>query len=192
MKLSNKDICTKSNLLSIFRLLLAIPIFFLIGEINVSQTIRLLTLGLLIFAAVTDILDGYLARKYNEITEFGKIIDPLADKIVIGITILKLFLIGEIPSYYLLIIIGRDLLILVGGFIISEKIGKVLPSNIIGKITALTIGLFILAVVCGLKISLVPVYYFLLYSSLILVFISFMVYVVRAIKTTFRNIDETV
>ena len=47
--------------------------------------------------AITDMLDGYLARKFNEVTELGKIIDPLADKIAIGVIILKLYLIGIIP-----------------------------------------------------------------------------------------------
>jgi CDP-diacylglycerol--glycerol-3-phosphate 3-phosphatidyltransferase len=187
MKFSKKEICTKSNLLSMLRLFLAIPIFFLIGQINLSLTIRIISLCLLLFASVTDILDGYLARRYNEITEFGKIIDPLADKVVIGITILQLFLIGEIPGYYLIIIIGRDLLILIGGVFVSEKIGQVLPSNKIGKITALSIGLFILAIVGNLKLSFSPVYYFLFYLSMFLVFISFIVYLIRGIKVIIRN-----
>ena len=192
MKLNKKEIYTKSNLLSFLRLILAFPIFILIGLINVSQTIRFITFGLLILAAVTDILDGYLARKYNEITELGKIIDPLADKIVIGFTVLQLFLIGEIQAYYFLIIIGRDLLILIGGLLVSKKIGKVPPSNIIGKITAASIGLYILVVICNLKYSFRFVYDFLFYLSLILVFISFLVYMGRAIKEIIRKNNESI
>ena len=192
MRLTKQEIYTKSNLLSTFRLLLGIPLFFMVYQINNSQSLRYFTLCLMIIAAITDILDGYLARKYNEITEFGKIIDPLADKVVIGIIGLQLFRIDEIPGYYLLIIIGRDLLILCGGIIISKKIGKVLPSNIIGKITVVTIALFVLVIVAGLK-PLVPFLYdFLLYLSIILVFISFIAYIIRAMEVLRRNSYESI
>ena len=192
MRLTKQEIYTKSNLLSTFRLLLGIPLFFMVYQINNSQSLRYFTLCLMITAAITDILDGYLARKYNEITEFGKIIDPLADKVVIGIIGLQLFRIDEIPGYYLLIIIGRDLLILCGGIIISKKIGKVLPSNIIGKITVVTIALFVLVIVAGLK-PLVPFLYdFLLYLSIILVFISFIAYIIRAMEVLRRNSYESI
>ena len=192
MRLTKQEIYTKSNLLSTFRLLLGIPLFFMVYQINNSQSLRYFTVCLMIIAAITDILDGYLARKYNEITEFGKIIDPLADKVVIGIIGLQLFRIDEIPGYYLLIIIGRDLLILCGGIIISKKIGKVLPSNIIGKITVVTIALFVLVIVAGLK-PLVPFLYdFLLYLSIILVFISFIAYIIRAMEVLRRNSYESI
>ena len=192
MRLTKQEIYTKSNLLSTFRLLLGIPLFFMVYQINNSQSLRYFTLCLMIIAAITDILDGYLARKYNEITEFGKIIDPLADKVVIGIIGLQLFRIDEIPGYYLLIIIGRDLLILCGGIIISKKIGKVLPSNIIGKITVVTIALFVLVIVAGLK-PLVPFLYdFLLYLSIILVFISFIAYIIRAMEVLRQNSYESI
>jgi cardiolipin synthase (CMP-forming) len=104
-----KELNTKSNLLSLFRLLLAIPFWFLIENIR-EENIQYITAGLCLFAAFTDILDGYLARKFNEVTELGKIIDPLADKIVIGVIIIKLYLVGEIPAYYFFMVIGRDIL----------------------------------------------------------------------------------
>lgn len=192
MRLNKKEIYTKSNLLSTFRLLLSIPLFFMVYQINNSQSMRYFTLCLMVITAITDILDGYLARKFNEITEIGKIIDPLADKVVIGIVVLQLFRIDEIPAYYLLIIIGRDLLILCGGIIVSKKIGKVLPSNIIGKITVISVALFVLIIVAGLKISVPLLYDFLLYLSLILVFISFIAYLIRAMEAIRRNDYESV
>jgi CDP-diacylglycerol--glycerol-3-phosphate 3-phosphatidyltransferase len=192
MKLNNKEIFTKSNLLSTSRLLLGIPIFFMVYQINNSQSIRYFTLGLMLIAALTDILDGYLARKYNEITEFGKIIDPLADKVVVGIVVLQLFRLEEIPAYYLIIIITRDLLILMGGIFVSKKIGKVLPSNIIGKITVISIALFVLITVAGLKILLPALYNILLYLSIILVFISIVAYTIRAVEALIRKGHESI
>ncbi len=64
------------------------------------QSIRYITFALCVFAAATDMLDGYLARKLNQVTEVGKIIDPLADKAAMAVIVVKLFLIGEI-SYFL-------------------------------------------------------------------------------------------
>lgn len=192
MKLNKKEILTKSNLLSTFRLLLGIPIFFMVYQINNSQTTRYFTLGLMVIAALTDVLDGYLARKYNEITELGKIIDPLADKVVVGVVVFQLFRIDEIPVYYLLIIIARDLMILLGGIFVSRKIGKVLPSNIIGKIAVISVALFVLTIVAGLKLILPKLYDVLLYLSLILVFISFAAYSIRAVEALSRGKNESI
>ena len=101
---------TKSNLLSLLRLLLVIPLWILFSNINSGYN-RTIIMGMCWFAAFTDVLDGYLARKFNEVTEMGKIIDPLADKFVIGVVVLNLFLLGEVPDYYFWMIVGRDAII---------------------------------------------------------------------------------
>jgi Phosphatidylglycerophosphate synthase len=54
----------------------------------------------MLFAASTDMLDGYLARKLNQVTEVGKIIDPLADKAAMALIVIKLYLIGEISGFF--------------------------------------------------------------------------------------------
>ncbi len=174
------EINTWSNLLSIFRLLMAIPFWFLLDYFE-DPTIRLITFALCLFASFTDILDGYLARKLNEVTEFGKIIDPLADKIAIGVIVIKLFLIGEIPAYYFWMILLRDVLIFTGGIFITRKIGKVLPSNILGKITVIIIGIVILLILLNVdRTSLI--FIILYYSSIALIFISFFGYTIRAFE----------
>ncbi|MCX6150197.1 MAG: CDP-alcohol phosphatidyltransferase family protein [Ignavibacteriales bacterium] len=192
MRINYREIYTKSNMLSIFRLLLGIPIYYLVFKINDSATFRYLTIGLVLFATLTDLLDGYLARKYNEITEFGKIIDPFADKIVVGIVLIQLYFIKEIPLYYLIIVIGRDLLILLGGLLLSQKIGKVLPSNMLGKITVLSIGFFILSALFGARSTFLLLYDILFYLSISLVFISFFAYTIRAIESVIRNRNGSV
>ena len=81
---SKKEIFTVSNLLSFVRLLIALPLWFLLDEIgnsNASLTIIILA----VVAIITDYLDGYFARRRNEITELGKIIDPIADKVVVAV-----------------------------------------------------------------------------------------------------------
>ena len=107
MNIKFKEIHTKSNYLSLFRLLLAIPFFILIDHINEDFSYRIIIVALMAFGVFTDIADGWLARKYNEITEIGKIIDPLADKVAIGVIVIKLYLINEIPDFYGDRIVGK-------------------------------------------------------------------------------------
>ena len=102
---NKKEIYTVSNLLSFLRLLMAVPFWILIGNIN-EPGMRSIIAILAFIGAITDWLDGYMARKRNEVTEVGKIIDPLADKVTIGAIIIRLFLVGEIPAYYFYFIVG--------------------------------------------------------------------------------------
>lgn len=175
-----KNIFTISNLLSILRLFLAIPIWFLIDSFDVPN-IRIVTLFVCLIAATTDFLDGFLARKRNEITEFGKVIDPLADKVLIGLISIKLFLINEISIYYLLIILLRDLIILCGGIFLSVKLKKVLPSNRLGKITVTVIAIVFLLIIVGLdKQNFIFAAFY--YGSIVLIFASLGAYVQRAFE----------
>ena len=174
------EIYTISNLLSFLRLLMAIPFWILIEKIN-EPGMRNVIAALAIIGALTDWLDGFVARKRNEVTELGKIIDPLADKIAIGAIIIKLYMVGEIPEYYFFLIIGRDLLIFLGGVIVSKMIGKILPSNILGKITVSMIGMVIILIVLQMSRS-SYLFHFFYYGSIILIIVSFFAYVYRAVE----------
>jgi cardiolipin synthase (CMP-forming) len=175
-----KDINTVSNYLSMLRLLLAIPFWIMLDHFN-SPDFRLMLLSFVLFASMTDILDGYLARRMNQITEFGKIIDPLADKVCIGIIITKLFLIHEIPGYYFFMIIGRDILIFLGGIMLTKKLGKVLPSNMLGKIAVLIIGIVIILIL--LKVDRTIILFKAFYAiSILLIIASFAGYTMRAME----------
>jgi len=151
MKIEFKKINTISNYISFFRILLAIPIFVFISNINEIAGARYILLFLYVLVYITDIADGYFARKFNEVTELGKIIDPLADKVLVFLVVTYLYYFQLIPSFYFWIIILRDVIIFIGGVLVSKKIGKVLPSNYLGKITVLLIGLFIIMVTLGLN-----------------------------------------
>lgn len=111
---------------------------------------RLWGLALLGIAALTDKLDGVLARRYNQITEWGKILDPLADKIGIAVVAIVLVQLGQIPVWFLLAIVARDVLILAGGMYLKRKRGIVEQSNLLGKWTigvlAATMALAMLSV----------------------------------------------
>jgi len=178
--MSESKIFNASNSLSFIRLLLVIPAWFAFNNFD-NNLARYSVAAIGVIATMTDILDGYLARKLNQITEFGKVIDPLADKVLIVFVVLNLFLLGEIPDYYFYMIIARDVLILIGGLIVAKKIGKVLPSDYIGKATVLSIAFVLLMILLNVDSKSLP-YLILYYLSIVLIFASFANYLIRAAK----------
>jgi cardiolipin synthase (CMP-forming) len=188
MKYKRKEILTISNGISFLRFLLVIPLWFLLDNYQ-SQSIRYITFALCCFAAVTDVVDGYLARKLNQVTEVGKIIDPLADKAAMAVIVVKLFLIREISTFFFFTIILRDLIIFIGGIFVSKKLGRVLPSNKLGKLTVLFIGFVVLLILIGADRS---SYYYMsfYYSSIVLMFISLIAYIYRAMEFIKKKNNE--
>ncbi|WP_337865577.1 CDP-alcohol phosphatidyltransferase family protein [Ignavibacterium sp.] len=181
MKISSKEFLTVSNLLSLLRLLLAIPLWLLFDNYFTDSSVKYWLFALCLFAAVTDILDGYLARKFNQVTEAGKIIDPIADKVAMAVVVIRLAMYNELPLYYLLMIIIRDMLIFLGGIYVTSKIGKVLPSNILGKATVLIVGIVLLLTLLQIEKSSF-LYTSLFYFSIFMIIISFLAYVYRAVE----------
>jgi len=178
--MAGNQIFNISNSLSFLRLLLVIPAWYAFNYFD-QVTSGYIVAGIGIFAAITDVLDGYLARKLNQITEFGKIIDPLADKVLVVFVVLNLYFLGKIPEHYFYMIVGRDFLILVGGLIVSKKIGKVLPSDYVGKATVLSISFFLLMILLNVDNQSIA-YLGLYYLSIVLIFVSFINYIIKAIK----------
>jgi CDP-diacylglycerol--glycerol-3-phosphate 3-phosphatidyltransferase len=91
--------------------LIAVPIIFGLFTWQDSELTRLIALTVFLIASITDWLDGYLARKLNQITELGKFLDPLVDK-VLTIALFLLFIeLGQVPAWAVFLIITRELLI---------------------------------------------------------------------------------
>ncbi|MBD2176015.1 CDP-diacylglycerol--glycerol-3-phosphate 3-phosphatidyltransferase [Pseudanabaena sp. FACHB-1998] len=91
--------------------LIAVPIIFGLFIWQDSELTRLIALTVFLIASITDWLDGYLARKLNQITELGKFLDPLVDK-VLTIALFLLFIeLGQVPAWAVFLIITRELLI---------------------------------------------------------------------------------
>lgn len=135
----NKEIFYISNILSVLRIVLIIPTCYLF-LIGIEQN-KYLILCVLLVMYVTDLLDGYLARKLNQVSELGKIIDPVADKLVVCTIAIMMFISGLIPLWFIVIVVLRDVLILLFGLILKQKKKIVLMSNYPGKIAVFTIGL---------------------------------------------------
>lgn len=191
IKYKDKNILNLSNLLSFIRLLLAIPLWIFIQNLNENDAYRTLIISLLIIAFLSDILDGIIARRFNQITEFGKIIDPLADKIVIAAVLIQLFLNDLIPEYFFYMVVGRDVFIIIGGIYVSNKLGIVLSSNKIGKITVLSISIVILLKLLLIDESLPTLYSIFYFLSVALIFISLGAYALRAFETIKWRRDGT-
>lgn len=119
------------NLLSIVRIGLVYPILN-----NIYLNNFQLSIVFFIVAAITDALDGFLARKMNWQTDLGAILDPIADKLLLSGTIFILWLTEFIPFYIFIIFIGRDVVILLGAAVqmTLNELDTPMP-NLLGKLT---------------------------------------------------------
>ena len=146
------------NALTSLRLLLAIPIC-----IFIYQGDELFALLLFIFAGISDGFDGYLARKFSWESEFGKLLDPLADKCLILSTLLALAYVQLLPIWLVSILLVRDALAVMGSMLYLMLFeGRNPESNRWGKhFTGWTIALFIITLLQGSLNS-----YFMLFSLL--------------------------
>lgn len=133
---------TLANLFSISRVPLsgaAAVVILMDGPVTWS-------LAFLLAAGLTDLLDGQVARRTNTVSEWGKILDPAADKISAALLGIVLVWKSLLPLWVLGAIILRDLLIVTGGVFLTRHLGQVQMSNLPGKIAAMAIGItFILA-----------------------------------------------
>ncbi len=112
-----------------FSRLLGLP-FLLYGLHNPTKESRWVCLGIFLVAAGTDWLDGYLARKLNQVSDFGKFLDPLVDKLLILGPLLALIELGEVPAWGVFLILGRELTI--AGWRVNQT--KITGANIWGKL----------------------------------------------------------
>ena len=168
---------TASNLLSVSRLIFGLFLYLLILY---QHSIWAILLS--IIAIFTDYADGYLARKRNEISELGKILDPVADKVTVGLSSIALYQAYGLPLWVVIFIIGRDLLILSGSLILIGKMNHVTPSELPGKIAVTVISLLLLSYLFDFN----PVKTPLLVLTILIIIISFIYYAVKFI-TVFRQ-----
>lgn len=136
--MKNKEIFYVSNILSASRFVLLIIVVFVLT--SNSDNRYLYASIFIVIMWLTDIMDGYFARSRNEVSELGKVIDPVADKVSIITISLVMVMTGIIPLWFFIVIISRDILILLGGLIVKKKTGRVLQSNITGKLAVFVIG----------------------------------------------------
>lgn len=126
-----------ANKLTILRILIVpVMLFFILSDIRGGD---LIAASLFFIAAMTDIMDGYLARKYNLVTDFGKVFDPIADKILVLAALIPLCMTGDmIITISTIIIVSREMLISGLRISITAHGAEVPAAKILGKIKAIT------------------------------------------------------
>ena len=170
-KYFNSENITIPNILSVVRILL-VPVILYCFMYGNQFMINYIAIPLVFIAIFTDFLDGYLARKLNQVTELGKILDPVADKIAITAIALFLFFRHEFPLWLILLIIIRDILIIAGATLIMEKKQLVLPSNSFGKWSTGSIFLLFIIYIFDISVLKLP----LEIISALLILVSFFSY----------------
>ena len=121
------------NKLTVMRVIL-IPFFVasLLYDNGSSQTMRIVANVIFIVASLTDLFDGKIARKYNLVTNFGKFMDPLADKLLVCSALICLIQLGQLPAWVVIIIISREFII--SGFrLVAADNGIVIAASYWGK-----------------------------------------------------------
>ena len=170
---------TISNFISFSRIFIVIPVVYrhYINGYSVDAIIILL-IG---YGIISDYLDGFVARKTNTISEIGKMIDPISDKIAAGLLFIYTVVIGWVPFWFLWLFIARDILILIGSSFIKLRYGKVAMSTISGKISVNIISLYWISIFFFRSASLAHT--ILLWASVAIMLFSFIMYLLR-----YRNI----
>lgn len=166
---------TFPNTLSIARLIIVIPVAYLI----LQDGPLLWILSLVALAIATDYFDGRVARWSHSVSEWGKVLDPLADKVGGGLVVAVLTIKGSLPLWFLIVILVRDSAIMIGGEILLRKTGAVVMSLFSGKVAVTAVSITVLAALLEADL---PVLQFCLIVSTILLAYSYLRYLVRFFK----------
>ena len=132
--------------------ILMIPVFIAVLVYSKDRDIvyRYIALGIFIIASATDALDGYVARKYNMITDFGKLMDPLADKILVSSALIILIELGNISSWVVSIVIAREFIISGIRLIATEK-NIIIAASPLGKLKTVSQMLSVILMLLSIK-----------------------------------------
>ncbi len=165
------------NKLTILRVAM-IPFFVLFMLVPVTgESDKWIALILFIIASLTDMLDGHIARKYNLITNFGKFMDPLADKLLVCSALICLVELGRIASWIVIVIIAREFII--SGFrLVASDNGVVIAASYWGKFKTT----FQMIMICLMIANLEPLKLFtdiVMWVALILTVVSLIDYLVK-------------
>ncbi|MGB2770446.1 MAG: CDP-alcohol phosphatidyltransferase family protein [Candidatus Zixiibacteriota bacterium] len=134
MIIRKRDFFLIPNLLAILRILLFPFIFYFLAQDTHSSLI--VGMVLIALAVGSDVLDGYAARRLNQITDLGRILDPVADKLGLGIFVIFIIIYRGFPIWAAVLLFSKDLLTLTAGLLMVRRKGFVLMSNNWGKLNS--------------------------------------------------------
>ncbi|MBV7699442.1 CDP-diacylglycerol--glycerol-3-phosphate 3-phosphatidyltransferase [Streptomyces sp. TRM70350] len=178
-----------ANLLTMLRLLL-VPGFvaLMLADGGYDPAWRSLAWAAFAIAMITDLFDGHLARRYNLVTDFGKIADPIADKAIMGAALICLSALGDLPWWVTAVILGRELGITLLRFLVIRY--GVIPASRGGKLKTLTQGVAVGMYVLALTGWLATLRFWVMAAAVVLTVATGLDYVRQAIVLRRRGIAE--
>ena len=173
------------NKLTIFRVILIVPfVLLLLGGSGDWRWFSVpyadyIAVAIFIIASLTDLLDGKIARKYNLVTNFGKFMDPLADKLLVSSAMICLVEMGRLPAWIVIIIISREFII--SGFrLIASDNGIVIAASYWGKFKTTFQMLMVIVLILNIQNTFFQVLGVILtYVALILTIVSLIDYIAK-------------
>lgn len=166
------------NKLTVLRVIM-IPffVFFLLTDIVPAS--KYIALAIFVVASFTDMLDGKIARKYNLVTNFGKFMDPLADKLLVSSALICFVELGLLPAWIVLIIISREFII--SGFrLVASDNGVVIAASWWGKYKTVFQMIMVVLLIADINLPFMPVVEtVVIYVALALTVISLVDYIVK-------------
>jgi len=160
------------NALTVIRFFL-IPLFVYLYFLPVKNNI-IYAIAVFVVAGITDVIDGYIARKYNVVTKFGMLLDPLADKLMILTVLFCFYIKGVIPLIVILIILLKEIFMIFGAAILYKKNRTTIQSNSFGKIATAMFYIGVILIAFKLFIG-----YYILILAVIFAIIAFVTYAYR-------------
>lgn len=167
------------NKLTILRtLMIPVFLFFLLTDYAGDYS-KWIAVVVFILASLTDFLDGHIARKYNLVTNFGKFMDPLADKLLVCSALICLIALGRIPAWIVIVIISREFII--SGFrLIAADNGVVIAASYWGKFKTASQMVTVILLVLNIQNTVFTVLgTVFIYISLVLTVVSLIDYIAK-------------
>ena len=164
------------NKLTLLRVIM-IPFFLIFLLLDITPDDKWIALAIFVIASLTDLADGKIARKYNLITNFGKFMDPLADKLLVCSAMIALIELERIPAWIVIVIIAREFII--SGFrLVASDNGVVIAASYWGKFkTTFQMIMVILMIVDIPQLQIVTT--IIMYIALVLTIVSLIDYLVK-------------
>jgi len=169
------------NKLTVLRVIM-IPFFVaaLLYDGGANQNMRYVAAALFIIASLTDMLDGKIARKYNLVTNFGKFMDPLADKLLVCSALICMIELRELPAWMVIIIISREFII--SGFrLVAADNGIVIAASYWGKFKTTFQMIAVILMIFNIP-ALKTVTFIMLAAAVVLTIVSLVDYVAKNVE----------